>query len=256
MIGEQRHALILRMLSKNVYVSVHEVAGFVNASEATIRRDFVQLEMEGKIRRVRGGAELVSIDNSLAGFGELPLEDRKGILSEKKRMIAREAARLCEDHETIMIDGGSTTYNMVEFLTGMKMQVLTNSFAIAEYLLQHSENQVILPGGVVYPHSQLILNPFEDNLLRNYYAKIVFMGAGAINQKGALNNETLLIQTERTMIDHSNKLVLLCDSSKFTKQGSLLLCGWGEIDTIITDSDIDKENREMVLSRSVNLIEV
>ena len=95
----------------------------------------------------------------------------------QKRAIARAAVELCEDGEPIIINGGTTTFQMVHPLSARRMQVFTNSFAIAEHLLKHSKNTVLLPGGTIYREQNIILSPFDNDVARNFYARRMFMGA-------------------------------------------------------------------------------
>ena len=254
MLSAERHALLLRVLRQNRFASVGELSRIARSSEATIRRDLGRLEESGLVRRVRGGAELAAEQETEGQPGELPFEYRKGIQLENKRLIARAAAALCEDGETVMIDGGSTTFQMTEFLRDLRLQVITNSFAIAHELAHGSRCTVILSGGVVHPDSQLVLDPFGEDMFANYTASRLFMGVYGIDETGATNTEALLIKTERAMIERARTLVVLADSSKFDRRGSLLLCGFERINVLITDPDIDRRHREMLQSRGVQVI--
>ena len=253
MIPAERRELILRVLREGRFAAVADIAELAKSSEATVRRDLTRLESEGLARRVRGGGEIAA---PAQGAAELPLERRKGIMAEKKRLIARAAAGLCHDGETVLIDGGSTTFHMAEFISGLKLQVITNSFAIAVELVRRSRCTVILNGGIINPESQLVLDPFAEDMFANYAASKAFMGVYGIDETGATNTETLLIKTERAMIDRARELVILADSSKFDRRGSLWLCGFDRISTIITDSGISDRHRELAASKGVKLIVV
>jgi DeoR family ulaG and ulaABCDEF operon transcriptional repressor len=268
----ERHELILRLLRQGRFAAVSEIASLVQASEATVRRDLARLEAEALLRRVRGGAELAEPpgDGGRPGAGvsggqprtaevagrQLSFERRRGVLLEKKRAIARRAVSLCEDGETVFIDGGSTTFQMSEFLRATRLQIITNSFAMARALVGLSENTIVLAGGTIYPDSQLILDPFQEESFRNYYAAKVFMGVYGIDEMGATNTDPLLIRTERAMIDHGRELIILADSSKFSRRGSLMLCGFESIRAVITDSGIDEAQKGMLSVRGVELIVV
>jgi len=257
MIPAERRELILRVLREGRFAAVADIAELAKSSEATVRRDLTRLESEGLARRVRGGGEIAASAQGAAGVAaELPIEQRKGIMTEKKRLIARVAAGLCRDGETVLIDGGSTTFHMAEFISGLKLQVITNSFAIAVELVRRSRCTVILNGGIINPESQLVLDPFAEDMFANYAASKAFMGVYGIDETGATNTETLLIKTERAMIDRARELVILADSSKFDRRGSLWLCGFDRISTIITDSGISDRHRELAASKGVKLIVV
>jgi DeoR family ulaG and ulaABCDEF operon transcriptional repressor len=250
MLERERQELILRLLRQSRFATVTELVAASGASEATVRRDLGRLEQMGALRRIRGGAEAAEVRQA----PQQPFELRKGLLLEKKRAIGRRAAALCQDGETVFIDGGSTTYQMAEFLRSSRLQILTNSFAIAQVLIGCSANTVILAGGVVYPDSQLILDPFQEDAFRNYYASKVFMGLYGIDELGATNTDLLLIRTEKAMIDHARELVILADSSKIGRRGSLKLCAVEQIHTFITDGGIGEAQRQLLVSRGVRLL--
>ena len=257
MVSAERHELILRILRRSRFATVLDISGAAGSSAATIRRDLAHLETEGMVRRVRGGAEIVQTQHGAGttpGVDELPFEYRKGVLLEKKRVIARAAAAMCEDGETIMIDGGSTTFQMAEFLMDRQIQLITNSFAIASCLVPRSQCTLILNGGVVRMDSQLVLDPFGSDMFANYSASKLFMGVYGIDETGATNTESLLIRTERAMIERARDLIVLADSSKFDRRGSLFLCGFDRIRTLITDDGISASHRQMVAEHGVRLI--
>jgi len=253
MIEAERHELILRVLRQGRYASVSDITELLHCSEATVRRDLTKLKAAGKLERVRGGAELAT-DDEPQPVAELPFQYRKGILLEKKRAIARRAVSMCSDGETVIIDGGSTTFQMAEFLRETRLKIITNSFAVAEVLVKYSRNTLILNGGIVYPDSQLVLDPFQEEGFRNYSANKVFMGVYGIDELGATNTDSILIKTERAMIERCKELIILADSSKFNRRGNLFLCGFEKIHTIITDRGISQQQQEMVKAKRVELI--
>jgi DeoR family transcriptional regulator, ulaG and ulaABCDEF operon transcriptional repressor len=254
MLAAERDELILRVLREARYATVGRIAELTSTSEATIRRDLWRLEKSGQVHRVRGGARLAEDAAGTGRPAELPFDDRTGILREAKRRIARAAAGLCAEGETILIDGGSTTFLMTEFLLAARLQVITNSFAIAASLVGRFAGTVILGGGIVYPESQLVLDPFGEEAFRNYTASKLFMGVYGIDETGATNTEALLIKTERAMIERARELVILADSSKFDRRGGLFLCGFDRICTVITDPGIPDRARELLASRGVKLV--
>lgn len=257
MLEKERHDIILRFLRQHAIASVHDIVELTQQSEATIRRDFAKLDDEGALRRIRGGVELIPKDAEQPGsatHSETGLEFRKHIQQEKKRLIAKKAASLCIPGETIVIDGGSTTYFMAEYLSEAGLKILTNSFAIAEYLINHTRNTVILTGGTVYPDSGMILNPFPDSLLEHYYAAKVFMGVEGLDAHGATNTEAALIQMEQRMIECADEVIIVADSSKFETRGHLRLCGYDRISRIITDAGIPNAQRALLDGQGVGLI--
>ena len=115
------------------------------------------------------------------------------------------------------------------------MQILTNSFPIAEHLLRNSRNTITLPGGAIYREQNIILSPFENDVTRNFYARRMFMSAQGVSPIGVMEGDPLLIQAEQKLINQAEELVLLVDSSKFAARSSLILCPLERVHTVITD---------------------
>jgi DeoR family ulaG and ulaABCDEF operon transcriptional repressor len=253
MLAAERRALILRLLRQDGIAPLADIIRLSGASEATVRRDLAGLAAEGLADRVHGGA-VARASGSSTRAAEVPLEERAGIATEKKRRIARKAAALCADGDTIMVDGGSTTLQLAPFLRGLRLRVITNSLPLAEELSRESACTVILGGGVVQPVSRLILDPFRDDPFSDYSASTVFMGVFGIDEAGATNTDELLIRTERAMIARARRLVVLADSGKFGLRGSLHLCGFDRIAAVVTDDGIDGRWQALLAERGVELV--
>jgi len=188
------------------------------------------------------------------GLAGRPFRVNETLNTRQKQAIAKEAVALCEDGDPIIINGGTTTFQMVHFLANRRMQVFTNSFNIAEHLLKHSKNTIMLSGGTIYREQNIILSPFDNDVTRNFYARRMFMGAQGLGPLGLMEADPLLIQAEQKLIDQADELVVLADSTKFKKRSSLILCGLKRITTIITDSGIEDREAAMLEEAGVNLI--
>ncbi len=133
---KERHRIILSAVQERPVVTVQELVDLTDSSEATIRRDIAALHVQApapRARRRRGDQSAASSSSALSAG---PSRSTKRSTSPQKRAIAREAVELCSDGEPIIINGGTTTFQMVHFLTGRRMPIFTNSFPIAEHLLQ------------------------------------------------------------------------------------------------------------------------
>jgi DeoR family ulaG and ulaABCDEF operon transcriptional repressor len=253
MLEHERKKTILRLLDLRSFANIHDVVETTGASEATIRRDFTEMAREKLVRRVRGGVELAR-PHGPAPLLETTLDRRLTINQEKKRRIAQKACADIQDGDTIMIDGGSTTFHMVEFLSRCAITVITNSFAIAQHLVLHSRCTVILPEGTVNTDSKLILNNLSADAYANYHASKAFMGIEGITETVLTNSEPLLIQMERAMIDHSQELVILADDSKFGTIGHLTLCPVERVSRIITTRDSDAALVASLRTRGIEIV--
>lgn len=255
MLEAERHRLILSAVQEKPVATVQELVTLTSSSEATIRRDIAALHMEKKLRRVRGGAEALHPPQFVGLAGRtFKVNETANVM--QKRAIAKRAVELCEDGEPIIINGGTTTYQMVHHLASSRLQVFTNSFPIAEHLLHNSMNTVMLSGGVIYREQNIILSPFDNDVTRNFYAKRMFMGAQGLGPLGLMEADPLLIQAEHKLINQADELIVLVDSTKFKKRSSLILCGLERISTVITDDRIEDASARMLDAAGVQLIVV
>lgn len=251
----ERHRVILSAVQERPVATVPELVALTGASEATIRRDIATLHVQKKLRRVRGGAESIT-PPQFVGLAGRPFSVNETIHIAAKRAIAKAAVELCQDGEAIIINGGTTTFQMVHPLSARRCQVFTNSFPIAEHLLKHSKNTVLLPGGAIYREQNIILSPFEDDGSRHFYARRMFMGARGLGPLGLMEGDPLLIQAEQKLIGQADELVVLVDSSKFRNRSSLVLCPLKRIHTVITDDGISDREAQMLEAAEIRLIAV
>ena len=201
------------------------------------------------------GAEAVH-PPQLGNLAARPFRVSESVNIDKKRAIARAAVDLCEEGDSIIINGGTTTFQMVHFMSARRLQVMTNSFAIAEHLVKHSKCNVSVPGGAIYRDQSLILSPFENDAIRNFYARRIFIGAQGINALGVMESDALVIQSEQKLVRQAEELIVMVDSSKFAKRSSLILCPLDKVSTIITDDRISDEAANMVTDAGIKLITV
>lgn len=250
---KERHRIILSAVQDRPVVTVVELCGLTGASEATIRRDVSYLHLQNKLRRVRGGAEAIT-PPQFVGLAGRTFSVNETLRIAEKQMIAREAVKLCENGDSIIINGGTTTFQMVHPLASRRMQIFTNSFPIAEHLLKHSKNTIMVSGGVLYREQNIILSPFDNDVTRNFNALRMFMGAQGLGPLGLMEADPLLIQAEQKLIGQADELVVLADSSKFEQRSSLVLCPLNRITTVITDDAISDKAAAMLEAADVNLI--
>jgi len=135
-----------------------------------------------------------------------------------------------------------------------RMQVMTNSFAIAEHLVKHSKNTVTVPGGVIYREQSLILSPFDNDAIRNFYARRFFIGAQGVGPLGIMEADAQIIQSEQKLMHQADELIVMVDSSKFHRRSSLILCGLDRVTTVITDEGVSDEAVRMIEDAGVKLV--
>ncbi len=252
MIESERHRLILAAVQDKPVVTVQQLVDITASSEATIRRDISELHERKKLRRVRGGAEALFPSTPEVMEGR-PFSISETLHVERKRAIAREAVALCADGDSIIMNAGTTTFQMVHFMASMRMNVLTNSFPIAEHLMKNSRNMLMLPGGTIYREQAAVVSPFDDNVVANFYARRMFIGASGVCPQGLMETDPLLIQAERRLIEQSEELVVLVDSSKFNQRAGLILTGLSRVSMLITDDGVESRHVDMIEEAGVKV---
>ena len=255
MLEKQRHLLMLDMLIEKQFVTVKEFCYELNASEATIRRDIIKLDNENNLNKIRGGAEsktnVKKFIEPLAGSIFHANRERQ---SESKIKIAQKAVELCNDNESITINGGSSTFMMGEFLKDRRMSVLTNSFELAHFLVENSENQVSLPGGEIYRKQSLVLSSFERDIIEYYHTSKMFLGTPGIGEFGVMESDLLLIRQEQKLMQLTDQLVILADSTKLGNRSNFVLCPLDKVDILITDSKADKKHLQLFEDNDIEVI--
>lgn len=257
MVNHKRRKGLLKLLAEHSVASVDQLVDWLNSSPATVRRDIAWLAERNLLTRTRGGAESLpqKKQRTFALSGET-FQNNLDRCAAQKRAIARHACGLCADGDTIIINGGTTTYRMVEFLVDKRLKILTNSFLMAERLLMSSENEIILPGGKVYREQNVILSPFDNDISQHHYAGKMFMGVYGLSMLGLMEADPLLIQAEKRLISQAEELIVLADSSKFARKAGLILCGLNRVSCVITDTGASDAAVQMLEQSGVKVLAV
>jgi DeoR family ulaG and ulaABCDEF operon transcriptional repressor len=256
----ERWQVIKGLLRERSLVRIADACRATGVSEASVRRDFARLAEQGVAIRVHGGLEALP-DAAHAPGDVLSLATRSFDVSQTlnidaKRAIAKAAVALCADGETIIVNGGTTTYQMGDYLRERQLKVLTNSYPLAEALIHKSKCRVALPGGEVYREQGMIVSPFEEDAIQHYSATRMFMSAISIGPLGVIEGDPLLARAETKLLKRADKLIVLADSSKFVSRGSLVVCPLSRIDTLITDANAPGAALDMLRDQGVHVLVV
>ncbi len=194
---------------------------------------------------MRGGAEALHPPQTV-GIAGRPFSVNEGVNVDKKRAIARAAVALCEDGESIIINGGTTTFQMVHDLSRRRMQILTNSFPIAEtpaaQFEEHDHGWPARRDLSRAEHRAVAVRERRDaEFLRGAACS---WGAQGLSRIGVMESDPLLIQAEQKLINQAEELVLLVDSSKFAARSSLILCPLERVNIVITDDGVSTAGRQ------------
>jgi DeoR/GlpR family transcriptional regulator of sugar metabolism len=246
---EERRNRILELVRARGFASLPELATDLQVSESTIRRDLDFLEENGSARRTHGGVFYTGSAPKLPHF-----EERQPAQWEKKRAIAAEAARLVEDGDTVLLDGGSTTYEVARLLVGRPLQVVTNSLPVANLFASNSVTDLVLVGGYVYPRTGVSLGPYANEMLSRISVRRTVLSVAGINEQGFYNSNLLLVETERVMMDAADQVIVVADSTKFGRRSLAHLAELRRADYLVVDAEIAPDWRSRLIDKGVNLI--
>lgn len=261
--ANERERMILDLLQDREFISFRELEAKVSGSPATIRRDLRRLSSGGSLTRVRGGVKRNEGDGPVGTAPSqlaahrlqgTPFEVNIKVNAEQKAAIGRAAAAMCQPSEGIMIDGGTTTFQMCPHLAGLNLQVLTNSLHIALSLIRQQGTHVVVPAGTVFPEQDIILSAFGDDGMPRFHAPKLFMGTAGIGPHGLLQADAVLVAAERRLIDRADEIIVMADSSKFIAPSGHVVCELMDVDTVITDAGINDQARDMLEQAGITLV--
>jgi DeoR/GlpR family transcriptional regulator of sugar metabolism len=244
MLMAQRQSRLQELLARRGMADMDSLAAVLKVSLSTVRRDLADLEQRGLVTRTHGGA-------IWTGGGETQarsyvFDQRLDHRAQAKQRIARAARELVGSGETILIDGGTTTWHFARELLGRDLQIVTNSLPIAQLFMNDERIELVLVGGVLYPRYGVLLGPVTEQMLGQVHARTLFLSVAGIHEGALYNQNLLLVQAEQRMMQQVQQVVLLADSSKFAQRALAQLCRLDAIHTVVTDEGIDKAHREQI----------
>ncbi|WP_214692149.1 MULTISPECIES: DeoR/GlpR family DNA-binding transcription regulator [unclassified Exiguobacterium] len=213
MLTKQRHQLILQRLSEQKVVKLKELVDLTDSSESTIRRDLTDLEAEGYLARVHGGATLIATPDEEPTF-----EEKRDRFVDEKVAIARKAATFIEDGMSIYLDAGTTTQAMVPFLEGKNIVVVTNSLPIANELFDLDIKTFVI-GGELKRSTQALVGYNARESMMNYRVDLAFLGMNGIDlDAGYTTPDPEEALVKKTAIELAQTSYVLADASKIGKR--------------------------------------
>jgi DeoR/GlpR family transcriptional regulator of sugar metabolism len=247
-IVEERRSQLLELVRTRGFASLPELAEQLNVSESTVRRDLDFLEEAGSARRTHGGVFYVGPSPMLPEF-----EERQPAQWDKKRAIAAEAAKLVEEGDTLLLDGGSTTYEVARLLVGRRLQIVTNSLPVANLFAANKNHDLVLVGGYVYPRTGVMLGPYAIQMLEQVNVRRTIMSVAGLNERGFFNSNLLLVEAERAMMRAAEEVIVVADSTKFGHHSLSHLCPLGDVQRVVVDSEITPEWQTKLTSAGIRV---
>ena len=233
MITYQRRQTLLERLHKQPGLRIPELALALNVSDGTVRNDLHALEQRGLLMRVHGGAVLIPQDP----FRNISFFRRCQQYAAAKRAIAREAAALVDDGDSILLDASSTCCYFAKSLSEhRRLRVMTNGFEVARELARNSTNTVILIGGMVNDEASSVTGLFSEHIIEDLRIQKAFLSCSAFNlEHGMMEVQLAEGELKRKIIEISCQLFALVDASKFGKEDLTSFARPEQINHLFTD---------------------
>ena len=254
MYAEKRKQKILQMVQSNGSVSTSELVKVVGASPITLRRDLAILDSMGLVKRTHGGATSKDIESRMeASFFE---KARQNL--EEKVGIAQKASEMIQVGDTIMLDGGTTTFQITKQIKDkMDIHVLTNSVYSLLELAESSGIEVSLTGGSLRRISRSLIGPLSINSLKNIRVGKLFLGATGVSLDQGLTSPNMTeAQTKSAMIHSADTVILVVDYSKFEKTALGKFGELEEIHVLITDKKAPSDIIKAIVEKGVEVVQV
>jgi DeoR/GlpR family transcriptional regulator of sugar metabolism len=249
-LAAQRLEKLRGLLRERRIMRVDEIARALRVSGATARRDLGQLERQGDLRRVHGGA--VGVERRL---DEPLFDDKASLAAREKQRIAEAALRLIKPRDSLFLDGGSTVLALAKLLAARAdLTVVTNSLRVAAELAGAGPRLIVV-GGELRRLSQTFVGSMTRFTLDQIHVDRAFIGTiGITPEEGLTTTDPREAYTKTLIMEHARQVILLADRSKF---GKLSFARFGELaklHTIVTDSGADRLAVRALKKRNIHVI--
>jgi DeoR/GlpR family transcriptional regulator of sugar metabolism len=236
LLAEPRRMKILEWLQEEGSARVRDLSVAFGVSEVTVRQDLERLDQDGFITRDHGGAYLKSMPQQVQALSLQHLANM-----DRKRRIGRAAAALVRDHETIILDAGSTTTEVASQLTGrMGLTVITNALNIALTLGAIPSFEVHMPGGQFKAPTLSLSGEKSAEYLENIFAGKLFLATAGVSIEAGLTYPSFAdLPIKQAMIKAASEVYLVADSTKVNRNSFTRLGGLDLIHTFITDDGLN-----------------
>ena len=256
LLGEERKDYILKIIDEKGKVKANELALELNVSTETIRRDLDQLETKNQLKKVYGGAVKVETD-----LIEPSQYARENIRIEEKRRIGRAAAQLINDNEIVIVDEGSTTLQMINYLTDKKnITLITNSVPALMLLIDYKikglfHGQFIFIGGEVDAEHLRVSGMIAKQFMNNFYADKAFISIHGVTKDYGVtsynSNEAIL---SMKFMECAREKIVLFDHSKVGLRKHYKIAELSEFDTLICDEAVPSDWKEELAEKGIEWI--
>jgi DeoR/GlpR family transcriptional regulator of sugar metabolism len=247
----ERRQRILGLLRERPGIRVPELARLLSVSEGTIRNDLRALEKAGELTRVRGGA----VVRDGRDFISPAFRARTEVSATAKKRIARWAAEMVQDGDSVLLDSSSTVFHIASYLLDRSnLTIVTNGIEVAYALAENPTHTIILIGGVLRPDRALTVGYLGEKILENLHIQTAFVScSGFAVETGLTQVDIQEAQLKSRMIESVERVVALIDSTKFGKVDLTPFATVEQVSHILTDSDVAPRYIDDLRQTSANL---
>jgi DeoR family fructose operon transcriptional repressor len=250
-LSSERQDKILGMLKQDGIVHSMELMKQFSVSKETVRRDLKELEQQGLLKKVYGGAILDRIDP-----GTVPFQDRKSRHAAEKQEIAVSAMALVKEGMAVALDASTTDLAIAAQLKASfrNLTILTNSLAIANELSDAQGFRVIVTGGVLHDYEMSVIGDICCSTIRRFHVDIYFLSCNGLSlSSGITDYGESEVDAKHAFMQCAKRIILVCSHDRFEVVSLLNVCTIEEIDGIITDSQLPPQVKELYENNGVHI---
>lgn len=250
---QERQRNLLNYIKAHRTVKVSDASQFLGVSELTVRRDLAEMSAQHLIERFHGGARVKTPDPEY----DIPVSEKEGRHEAQKRSVAKRAASLVQDGDTVFLNSGSTTSMIMRFLDKKTIRIFTNN-ALASSCINSERTELIITGGECRPRSKALIGTFATNMLSKVYTNTCILGVNGISSThGITTSNYQEASINELMVNHCRgRVIVAADSSKIGQTYPFMSIGIQKIHTLITDSGADREELERLRQCGIEVVVV
>jgi len=250
--AKARHNKILDYLQEHSLVTIAELVELLDASPATVRRDITDLDAEGKLKKIRNGAEKILSPTATASPGMVGFYPNISDYSnyDESDRIARKAVEICQEKDNIFIGEGRTTFLMGKYLLDTSIHVYSNYLPLLIYLISQDFPHLVVLGGQYIKSQSLLVSP-DTNV--SYQGRYMIVSGDGLTEAGLTKSALLAFMEEKKMLQYADKVIALVDADKVGVFGGISMFTLAELDIVITGKSADPAMVETLLKNNVQV---
>jgi DeoR family fructose operon transcriptional repressor len=247
---ERRKRIILDVLRNQGTVKVVDLTEILSVSDMTVRRDINTLAAEGLLRKVHGGAVVLTPLREEVTFASRQVEE-----PDKKHAIARLGITLLKESESVFLDGSTTTAELARLIPEERQNVVvTDSLSVLKDLSRCYGIELVVLGGTLSRDGNTLDGFLAMEGAKRVQVDCCIFSAGGFSLDGISNTGMVGFQVKKMMIAGARRCVLLADSLKYGKTGIMRICGWEDVDVLVTDSGLPSEAQEAIRAKGTEVL--